>query len=146
MFTVGIDPGITTGVAFYDPELTKSDPRRGIVTHSSKDPSAVAAMIKRETENDRIELVVVEGFFSGGALTRAGHTTIEYVGYFKGYCKDLGLPLIVHHASARLGTIQAAKNLIKGHDLGPVTIHEIDALSHAIRARAMHQSRERRTK
>lgn len=120
-----VDPGETNGLAFgiVSPGVPAEewDLRTKQLTH----PVGVWQLI--EAANP--DVVVIEGFNTGGRVSVYGLITIKVVGYLQHHCAESGIPCEVTEASQRLSKLPQARRLAsKKYELR----HSADALAHLL--------------
>ena len=101
MIIIGIDPGLTIGMALYDTDDETFD------VFQSTDPVQIMDEIESlhqyySTEADRV--YVIEDYLSAGHMTKEAKYTLEVLGYFKHS---------LHYADLKVVTPQRRKPFVK---------------------------------
>lgn len=119
---VGIDPGVSTGIAFAL-ETVMGFIYQTVTMTTPEDVWFIVA-------NQHIDVVIVEQF-SAQTISRYGLHTVEIVGGVMALCYRNGTTIIRDTPQERRPFLALARSMVKkgvGH-----TIHEVDALSHVLR-------------
>jgi hypothetical protein len=124
---LGVDPGLSTGVAVaYFGTETK---RYNYITSTHTEVGTVLDLV-----DVPVELVIIERF-SAALIDKYGLHTVDLVGGVKAMARHHGITLIEHTPTQRKPYIEYAASLVPPdegvtrHDQR----HEIDALSHIVR-------------
>ena len=101
MIIIGLDPGLTIGMAHYDTDDETFD------VFQSTDPVQIMDEVESlyqycSTEADRV--CVIEDYLSAGHMTKEAKHTLEVLGYFK---------YSLHHANLKVVTPQRRKPYVK---------------------------------
>jgi hypothetical protein len=128
MYIVGVDPGMTTGLAL----ITRTREVRDL--NALSDPNEVWQWIA--STEDPAMLVVLEDYQGSGPLSSPGHFTIQVVGYIKYTCKAAGVECKVvspQHRKSRLTQARAIVNAWNDeHKTYWPETHCGDALAHVL--------------
>lgn len=122
MIVLGVDPGLTTGVAVYDTL------RERVVEHAElDDPLQLGHYLKDWDYRrawDRMQ-VVVENYVGGGPRTKEATHTLQVLGFVRYYAEMLGPPVVVQAPQKRLPYVAKAAELVDGK-------HAQAALAHCL--------------
>lgn len=127
MFIVAIDPGKTTGVAWYDLDNKTFNAKQ------SQDPREITSFITDIMVKKNLfpHKVLIENYLSAGHMTNDAKLTVKLIGYFENYLhfhKHCAVDLVP--PQRRLSGVAEAKELSKTKDIpGP---HSWDALAHCL--------------
>jgi len=135
-FVLGVDPGLTTGVA-----LIRSTPVLSrIEMMGQRSPDEVVATLHkaRDYRVGRLGFMYLayETFVGAGPRTKESSLTQELVGYLKYSAADFGFVPCPQTNQSRKAFVASASEL--AGDQFPDTkfrVHELDALAHALRCR-----------
>ena len=122
MLILGIDPGVTTGLALYD------DVQGVLLAEDTQAPGRVYAILSEFLEKDvEDRAVVVESYVGAGPRTSEAVYTIKMLGFVEFLCQSWGLALFDQAPQQRKHQVAQAKALLPQ---GPH--HAKDALAHAL--------------
>jgi hypothetical protein len=121
MFIIGIDPGITTGMACYDSTLNEVP-----FWFESTDVIEVTYHVIRINRERSIERVVIEDFIGNGMRNPIIVHTIKVLGALEALIRILDLDYTIRPPQYRKAFIDGAISLA-GYGA-----HYIDALAHAM--------------
>ena len=126
---LGLDPGVTTGVAllWYLDDGTFDV----FETGQFRDINSGQMMRTLQDLYSRADDIVIEAFVGSGARDRNINQTLETVGYLKALAYARGLPPVMHIPSARKPFLDMASQLLKASVKGKDR-HSVDAAAHAI--------------
>ena len=129
MKVLGLDPGVTTGIALI--KYLDNGEFEVIDTAQFRDINSGQMMRSLQDFYSRADDIVIEAFIGSGARDRNINQTLETVGYLKALAYIKGKTPIMHVPSARKPFLETASTLlhqtIKGKER-----HSVDAAAHAI--------------
>ena len=132
MRMISIDPGPHTGIARWGGEAQYNGlvlTNAAVFYNTEHTPGVIHFALTEELQD--IDLVVCEDFI-GNMHTKDEKSTIELIGFIKGWCWYRGIRLVMQAPAVRKGYIEFAKQL-------PVNVptdikkHSIDAIAHGLR-------------
>jgi predicted RNase H-like nuclease (RuvC/YqgF family) len=115
---MGIDPGITTGLALID-----GDTGALIETEESMSLKALASAISDWNPN----VIAIEDFVGSGPRNKYNIATMKLIGFVHGFCFGRGIEVVEQHPQFRRHKLMVAGRLSKSGSR-----HERDALAHAL--------------
>lgn len=122
---IGIDPGITTGVAVLDLRSLQL-----VEKAQTRDPTEVCTLLDNYTYGKQVvRAVVIEDFVGSGPRDPNAITTIKYVGGFEMIARSKGYDVQVRAPQQRRPFVSQAK-ADYGLDTGEK--HIADALAHVL--------------
>lgn len=122
---MGIDPGVSTGVAIatmYNPNTLKLST---IMTATCIEPEQVWDYIRPP-----VQILIIEKF-SAQLISKYGIQTVEIIGGVKALCAEHNIKLIEDTPQQRKPYLEKARSLVPLRENH--TIHEVDALAHVVR-------------
>lgn len=129
LVVIGIDPGVSTGVAIatlYDLETHEiTAGQYNIITATCTDYNQVWEYIRPP-----VEVLIIEKF-SSQLISKYGIQTVEIVGGVKALCAEHDIELIEDTPQQRKPFLEKARSLVPMRENH--TIHEVDALAHVVR-------------
>ena len=129
MKVLGLDPGVTTGIALLkylgEQEFEVIDAAQFRDINSGQMMRSLLDMYARADD------IVIEAFVGSGARDRNINQTLETVGYLKALAYTKGKTPIMHVPSARKPFLEIASKLLKQTIKGKER-HSVDAAAHAI--------------
>lgn len=131
MRIVSVDPGLTIGVALFNPNIDFSE-----VAQFPDRYAATEWIYERMQGNLDGTTVLVEDYQSAGSMTKEARYTIELLGWFNAYFEvEWGIRPLNPAPQARLSAVRKATDDIGEDQLGPMHRNgrdAISALAHAI--------------
>jgi hypothetical protein len=124
VLVIGIDPGLTTGVAVYDPQKEEL-----IAALAARAWSQVAELLDELREQPTRKIVVVEDFIGQGPRNENADHTLKTIGFVTGLSLWFGFTVHTQQPQARKRKLPEAKAVLSGTPYG---IHIADALAHAM--------------
>jgi len=126
---IGIDPGVTTGLAIVTIEDGNIIP---LVFKDRKDIRDIIFIIDTAIGLRKIETIIVEDFIGGGFRSKETKQTIELLGFVKHYYKNvMKQKVTVQQPQFRKHAYQESKAIAKKYDLSKPH-HAKDAMAHII--------------
>lgn len=145
---VAVDPGVTTGLAIYDPTLNTYTT---LAIQPVTDVLAVVTLgYNCYTDRPTTPTVcVIEDFNTGGAISAHGLHTVRLIGAVEYACDLFDIPLFLQFPGERERCIQDARDLL-AHMKPKHMAHDVDALAHLLlyqlrTANNQHPTGDRRT-
>lgn len=124
---MGIDPGVSTGIAIRFPG--------GAIVTNTIDTSKTCSVLWDTIYQDNVRAVAFETFATGGRVDPNMIHTIELVGSIRGVCHVAGIRAFGQQPQARRSFIPDAATILQEQSKTNdhvYTKHEVDALAHLL--------------
>ena len=134
MRVLGVDPGITTGVAYYD-----SETRKVLNRFDTKEPLEILGMIEDLASSGGLDVVVIEDVLGQGMRDQNIIRTIKVLGAVEMFCLYKKVTVTRHPPQLRKHMLREASSLLPP---GSSTKHFRDALAHCLAYCGLKKRRE----
>lgn len=124
---VGIDPGVTTGVAIIDED------KKLIHSAETRQPLDIAKVLDKCVEKwgEKSFVVAIEDIVGAGARSRGVIYTLKLVGWVHWFCEYKGLINTVQPPQRRRPYLKEAVEILKANNM-TFSAHQKDSLGHAL--------------
>ena len=144
MYILAIDPGGTTGVVGLQDGrihlLHEYNLKPGRDESLPETAHLVALLLQGLKAFDPV--VAIENFIGAGPRSPYAAPTLQLIGFVRGYCRLIGLTVVVQNPQERRSCHTHASELVRDyvaqngyHSIAGTTAHLIDAAAHGLRAR-----------